>query len=92
MASRGKLMEPLATVELNQVLVALVKLREVHATAPGLLVDVEPQSEWFVSFNKQPDPGWVILTALGAGAAASIKVSREEPAFSKSWQVKRVPP
>jgi hypothetical protein len=85
-------MEPLANVALNQVLVARLKHREVHAMRPGLLVDVEPQSEWFVSFNKQPDPGWVILTAMGAGASASIKVSREEPGFSQKWQVKGASP
>jgi len=70
-------------LRVNQLLLALVKHRELHALAPGTLVDVEANSEWCV--QDLSDTDWVILSALGA--SARIRVPLTEPEFGSKWRI-----
>jgi hypothetical protein len=70
-------------LRVNQVVIARVMHREVHATAPGILVDVEANSEWYVQDSRDED--WVTLSAKGA--RASLRVPLTEPEFSSKWLV-----
>jgi hypothetical protein len=67
----------------NQQLIALVKHREIHAMAPGTLVDVEADSEWYVQDSSDTD--WVVLSAKGA--SMSLRVPLAEPEFGSKWLV-----
>jgi hypothetical protein len=68
----------------DQLLVSLVRHRELHAASPGTLVDVEAESEWFVQ-SESPDGDWVILSAKGA--SATLRVSLTEPEFGIKWRI-----
>jgi hypothetical protein len=67
----------------NQLVIALVKHREIHAMAPATLVDVEANSEWCVQDSSDTD--WVILSAKGA--SASLRVPLAEPEFGSKWRI-----
>jgi hypothetical protein len=70
----------------DEVLVALVKHRELHAAASGILVEVEANSEWLVQSNSSASDS---VTLRARGGSATVRVPLAEPEFGSKWRALR---